>query len=236
MVEESAPALYGRMMKAIRAGHSLGNSVRMIKLPLIFAEQELYAGAIAQFFWLTATLEEALERQSTHPMIEKVRALGLKATPGYASDLQELFGSDWRAMAERTQTRATAAYVVELENAGPVSLCAAAFILYGALVVGGGKSTQAKVRRVLPGCKHRLFDVAEDMPKARAAFKRCFTALGEEWPEHAPTLEREATRFMALNNSVVLSVRCWGTRATKWAVALAVVGAAAVFAVKARHS
>ena len=40
------PPLYGRMMKAIQSGHSFGNRVRMLKLPLIFLEEQLYAGAI----------------------------------------------------------------------------------------------------------------------------------------------------------------------------------------------
>ena len=47
-VPSSAPPLYGRMMKAIRVGHSFGNSVRMIKLPLVFTEDNLYADAIGK--------------------------------------------------------------------------------------------------------------------------------------------------------------------------------------------
>ena len=63
-------------------------------------------------------------------------------------------GEGWREVAAAARTPATASYVAVLEAAEPVSLVAAAFILYGALVVGGGKATQAKVRRVLPGCAH----------------------------------------------------------------------------------
>ena len=50
---ELAPtgSLYGRMMKAIHISHEFGNKVRLLKLPLIFLEDRLYAGAIAQFFW-----------------------------------------------------------------------------------------------------------------------------------------------------------------------------------------
>ena len=52
-----APPLYGRMMRAIRTGHSIGNTIRMLKLPLVFTEQELYFGAIAQFYLLTEALK-----------------------------------------------------------------------------------------------------------------------------------------------------------------------------------
>ena len=79
------PPLYGRMMSAIHRSHRLGNTIRMVKLPLIFAEPKLYAGAIAQFFWLTETLEAALRRHCEHPMVARVNALGLNVTPGYAS-------------------------------------------------------------------------------------------------------------------------------------------------------
>ena len=115
-----------------------------------------------------------------------------------------------------------------IEEADAVTLVAAAFIVYGALVVGGGKMTQAKVRKVMPSCEHKLFDVADDMKEARRKFKHAFTAIGKEWPEHFETLEREAARFMALNNTVVISIRCWGSRATTAALAVGVGAAVAV--------
>jgi len=227
------PPLYGKMMSAIASGHSWGNRLRMLKLPLIFASSSLYAGAIAQFYFLTEALEKALGRQQ-HPVVERVLGLGIVATPGYASDLRELYGTDWCARAEAEKTHATMAYIKTLEAAGPVELVAAAFILYGALIVGGGKMTQAKVRKVLPGSKHRLFDIKDDIKLARQEFKATFTAIGKDFPEHCETLTREAARYMALNNTVVLSIRCLGRRAQTTAAALSAAGLAvlAVLAVR----
>jgi hypothetical protein len=128
------PPLYGRMMKAISSGHTFGNRVRMLKLPLIFADERLWAGAITQFFWLSEMLEARLEAHSSHPMVQRVRALGLCVTPGYAADLKALYGDEWRAAASAARTSATAAYVADLESADPVSLVAASFILYGVRV------------------------------------------------------------------------------------------------------
>ena len=133
----SGPTLYGRMMQAIASGHTFGNRVRMLKLPLIFTEEHLYAGAIAQFYLLTEALEEQLHVHHENPMVAKVRALGLCATPGYAADLKQLLGEDWRAEVEATTTLATARYIEDLKSASATSVVAAAFILYGALVVGG---------------------------------------------------------------------------------------------------
>lgn len=224
------PPLYGKMMRAIAGGHTFGNRVRMLKLPLIFAEERLYAGAITQFFFLSEALEAQLATHASDPMVAKLREeLALNVTPGYVADLKQLYGeAAWRRTAESVKTAATAEYVKDLEAAGPVSLVAAAFILYGALVVGGGKMTQAKVRKVLPHCEHALFDVADDMKAARAKFKAVFTALGKEHPEHFDTLVSEAARYMALNNTVVLSVRCLGRKAALVAAGCAAVACAIV--------
>lgn len=265
------PPLYGRLMKSISRGHTFGNRVRMLKLPLIFVEETLYAGAIGQFFLLSEALEAALERHEAHPMVVKIKELDLAVTPGYAADLEQIYGLGWRAIVDREKTGATDRYIKILEEAEPVRLCAAAFILYGALVVGGGKMTQAKVRRVIPTCDHKLFDVAEDMKAARQHFKNTFTAIGKEWPEHFETLEQAAAEFMQLNNTVragsrspnlwhllcltafllppallltekstdrhlypqvVLSIRCWGMRATKVAAAVSVAIVATVAAAR----
>ena len=230
------PPLYGRMMQAIQRGHSFGNRVRMLKLPLIFAEEPLYGAAIAQFYWLSATLERRLEANSDDPMVKRVAGLGLHVTPGYESDLEQMLGSDWKSCVGREMTAATASYIRELEEASPVQLCAAAFILYGALVVGGGKMTQAKVRKIFPNCDHKLFDVANDMKTMRQQFKNTFTALGRAHPEHFATLETEAARFMGLNNTVVLSIRCLGARATKAAVATTVALIAVVASLRLARS
>ncbi|KOO27600.1 hypothetical protein Ctob_002616 [Chrysochromulina tobinii] len=66
------------------------------------------------------------------------------------------------------------------------------------------------------------------MKGARQKFKNTFTAIGKEFPEHFETMEREAARFMLLNNCVVLSIRCWSSTATKMTLTVAAVSIAAV--------
>ena len=169
-------------------------------------------------------------------------ATGLKRlAPGYESDLSQLFGADeWRAAAALAKTAATDAYLDRLRSAGPVELVAAAFILYGALVIGGGKSTQKRVKRVIPRCDHVLFDVSDDMRVARRKFKNCFTQIAKDHagveavaPEHADELVEYAATYMDGNNAVVLSIRCIPT----WLYALtaAVVAAGAAVAIARRR-
>lgn len=221
-------ALFGKMMLAIRTSHTWGNRVRMLKLPLILTDMELYGGAIANFYWLTRALECALDsKDKADPLLMHVRALGLRLTEGYESDLKEVFGEkEWQEEATRARTAVTDAYVAIIETADSVQLVAASFILYGALVIGGGKQTQAKVKKVFPRCTHALFDVADDMSAARSAFRTCFNEIGERYPEHRETLVAEASRFMELNNKVVLSIRCLPV----WFLPAAATAAAAIAA------
>ena len=75
-------------------------------------------------------------------------------------------------------------------------------------MIGGGKSTQKKVKRVFPSCDHVLFDVSDNMAKIRKEFKACFNGIGQKYPELQDDFVAEAKRFMDLNNTVVLSIRC----------------------------
>ena len=240
-VVEERP-LYGRLMGAIHDSHSFGNSVGMVKLPLLLLDIRLYGGAIAQFYILTRALEGELAKHADHPLVRHVRS-GLGLPPlagGYAADLAQIFGErGWSGAVHQARTRATDDYVAALERAGPIELVAATFILYGALVVGGGKNTQKKVTKVLPGCDHVLFDVADDMQEARRKFKNTFTQIGKDHagvkavaPEHADALVEHARNYMKRNNKVVISVRCvptwiWG--------ACAVVGIGVVAAARLRR-
>lgn len=207
---------FAKMMASIKSSHSIGNTIRMVKLPLILTNTRLYADAISQFYWLTKTLEECLEAKAEDGLLKSVRALKLKVTPGYESDLKELYGTEWLRCARMARTSATESYCSRISNAPALELVAASFILYGALVIGGGKSTQEKVRRVFPSCKHKLFDVADDMKALRKQFRGVFNGIGASLDTSAEEkLIGHAAAYMKLNNTVILSVRCvsywvWG--------------------------
>jgi len=98
--------------------------------------------------------------------------------------------------------------LLELRKATGEELCSAAFILYGALIIGGGKATQKKAKKVLRNCDHVLFDISDNMLRARKRFKDTFRIIGERYPQHFEELVANAEKFMTRNNRVVLSVRC----------------------------
>eukprot|EP00729_Bicosta_minor_P007882 gene7882-6996_t len=123
--------LFGKMMISIKSAHTWGNRVRMLKLPLIFTETWLYAGAIANFYYLTLALEEALDKARDDIMVAQVLEMRLQLAPGYEADLAQLYGAEWRSEAAAARTLATDSYCKKLTEASPVELVSAAFILYG---------------------------------------------------------------------------------------------------------
>ena len=221
--------LFPRMMLEIKQAHHVGNTIRMWKLPLILLDSLSYGGAIAQFYWLTKVLESCLDAHKDAPILARVRGLGHRIAPLYEADLAELFGGAWAEAARSARTPATDAYCRVLESSTPTQLVAASFIIYGALVIGGGKATQRKVAKVFRGCRHALYDVADDMLTARTAFRECYNATGAENPEAFDELVAEAGKFMARNNEVVVSVRV----TPFWWWRVAVVAAAATVAAAA---
>jgi len=156
-------SLFGNMMLAIRGSHSFGNKVRMLKFPLILTDTKLYGGALANFYWLTRALELRLKSPEVqaHPIITHVLDLGLKVTEGYEADLKQLLGEDWQTAAARARTPATDSYVAAIQIADAVQLVAAAFILYGALVIGGGKQTQVSEKSARNFAHHSIELVAD---------------------------------------------------------------------------
>ena len=200
-------------MKSIRSAHEYGNTVRMLKLPLILTDVKLYAAAIAQFYYLTKTLEQRLNAEDfkNNAMIQEILSLNLHhSSKGYEADLKQIYDAqNWKDSAEQSLTSATKSYCDIISNANNLQLIAISFILYGALVIGGGKSTQKKVKRIFPSYDHVLFDVSDDMIGMRRDFKACFNKIGSECNELERTkLLKECARFMKLNNTVVLSIRC----------------------------
>lgn len=92
----------------------------MMKLPLLLLDLKLYGGAIAQFYVLTRTLEEEIEKHASHPLVAHVRtSVGLKPlAPGYAADLAQIFGDAWADAVVAARTPATEEYVAALRRAG----------------------------------------------------------------------------------------------------------------------
>ena len=132
-----------------------------------------------------------------------------------------LFGDDWVSSTNTMKTSATEKYIKDIKDATDVEICSIAFILYGALVVGGGKATQRKAKKVIKSCDHALFDISDNMLQARKDFKETYRLLGEEYSNNFDDYVNYAQKYMGKNNEVVLSIRC---TPTWWTSAVGVIG------------
>lgn len=136
-----------------------------------------------------------------------------------------LFGEDWVACVDKTKSSVTENYVKQIKDATDVEICSIAFILYGALVVGGGKSTQRKAKKVIKNCDHALFDISDNMTQARKDFKETYRLLGERYSTSFDEYVMYAQKYMGKNNEVVLSIRCLPTW---WSSAIGIIGSVLV--------
>eukprot|EP01084_Bolivina_argentea_P121191 214784_1 len=231
--------LFPKMMKSIKSAHSFGNTIRMLKFPLILTDTKLYAGAIANFYYLTKTLERRLNsiELKEDEMIQEILKLNLHNTSkGYESDLKQLFGkSDWKYCSEKCITNATNKYCNIIQNATVIQLVSVSFILYGALVIGGGKATQKKVKKIFSSCDHVLFDVSDDIRQMRKTFKKCYNNIGKKYCESQTEIILQSKRFMEMNNSVIFSIRCLPYWWKKALIAIIVIVLSVWIAIKIYH-
>ena len=215
--------LYDRMIKSIRSSHEWGDTISMFKLPLILTDIHLYGAAISQFYYLTKILEDRLnsEELQNDQMIKQILSLNLHHTSkGYESDLKQIYGKlDWIFYSDRAITSATKKYGDIIKEANSVQLVAITFILLGALVIGGGKATQRKLKKVFKSCDHKLFNITDNVAKMRRDFKECYNNIGKEYNESIQNeLILEAKRFMQLNNTVLMSIKCVPSWCWKYAI------------------
>ena len=80
-------------------------------------------------------------------MAKVVQKLGYSFKIGYERDLYALLGSDWKGKIENWTTEPAKRYIQRLESASKLEKGAAAFILHGPLIIGGGAAIKPQVER-----------------------------------------------------------------------------------------
>lgn len=158
MVKGSADGLFRACLQEIRSPHLRANRIRMILVTLmgLFTDKSVYREVLSIFYVLTRELERKLgERKKDDGVASKIVALGYHFTPGYEKDLEFLYASDkatldWKGQAEAVvrQNAAASAYLAWLQDANRTNmdLAAAALVLWGGLVVGGGAMAQPRIK------------------------------------------------------------------------------------------
>ena len=182
------------------------------------------------------------ETSDAELLVAKISELGYSFSKGYALDLQALLGSDWEDTIRSWATEPTKEYVRKLGKANDEECVAAAFILHGPLIIGGGAALKPRVEKSFGPDATNVFEQVIGMERGgRSARRKEFIDLYDTLLDTTtndsrkvqPTDERfrkivEASgQFMDLNNQMMLAVR----QRPWWTKYVAAVGAAVISAV-----
>jgi len=212
--------LFRACMDVIRTSHSVGQSLRTAALAAgLLSDARCYAELLGQFYVATAAMENRMDEllKSRDGELRQVKELGYNFSGGYERDLEHLLGPGWRRTIDNWTTDPAKNYVKRLVVADEKELMAAAFILWGPLVIGGGAILKPRVKKSFGvGATNVFDDVVGAAGGGRSGRRRKFIEtydglLGNEGNgtksrEFAEIVEA-AGSFMALNNDMMTAVR-----------------------------
>jgi len=206
--------LFQASMKSIRGAHFQANRIRgFLTLTGLFTDKRIYRDVIAIFYLLTEEMEAKLDffSKKGDPIAEKIRALGYRFTEGYEQDLEYLYGTnDWKEQA-RQALQKNAAAVEYLEKLQQVKsgqeVAGAAFVLMGALIIGGGAVAMPRVKSAYGEEATHLYQpvVGRGREQRKREFIQCWDSLAEPTSsgEEFDKMVQASQEFMQGNNDVL---------------------------------
>mmetsp|Transcript_6427 Transcript_6427/g.12284 ORF Transcript_6427/g.12284 Transcript_6427/m.12284 type:complete len:257 (-) Transcript_6427:500-1270(-) len=144
--------LFRAAMDEIKQSHTVGQSLRAaFVLSGVFTDKLLYAELLCQFAHVTKVFEGLLMESAAFPDLKGMYSF----SSSYEADLRSLVGPEASASLVRGPTLAYADLLLSHSQAphSRESLLAAAVILWGPLVIGGGAVMAPRVKKSYgPGC------------------------------------------------------------------------------------
>ena len=219
--------LFRACMDRIRSSHTTGQALRTALLTAgLLSDANCYAELLGQFYVATSALEKRMDEllltcedkggETSSLLISKVKNLGYSFSLGYEKDLQSLLGSDWKTIIESWTTEPAKQYVQLLQSANDTECVAAAFILHGPLVIGGGAMLKPKIEKKFGIDATNVFqDVIGTVRGGRSKRRREFIELydtllddddGNE-SERFSSIVEKCGEYMRLNNEMMVAVR-----------------------------
>lgn len=202
-------------MQAIRSAHVESNRVRMVLTVIgLFTDKIIYTEVMTIFYTLTKELESKLEekKKDDDAICRTILTLGYNFTPGYEKDLTFLYGSsDWKEQAKDIFAKSPAAvsYLRWIQRAkSSAQLAGAAFVLWGALVIGGGAVARPRVAAAFgEEATHVFRDVTGPGREQRKRdFVEAWDALAVKDSQHFIETVQASQQCMQANNDVLGSV------------------------------
>merc|ERR1712032_13725 len=175
----------------------------------LLSDVNCYTEALIQFYVCTKALDERLNRCKLDIVVKVRDSLHKYAfVAGYEADLQQLLGEEcWEAEVRARTNPAASKYCNYLRECDDLELVAAVYVLYGALVIGGGAAMEPRVKKRFGAAK--LFESV--IGPGRAERKGEFIALYDELLQAEDNERREkivlaTTQFMERNNALMLGM------------------------------
>lgn len=201
--------LFRACMDEIEQDHSIGQKLRGVMLAAgLMTDAQCYAELLGQFYLCTEVLERRLYAAEAAKMalVRQVSALGYHFVEGYEEDLKHLLGDDWKQKTHQQRTEPARRYMARLEEADQDELVAAAFILWGPMVIGGGAMLKPKVKKAFGADATHVFESV--VGAGRADRQRAFIAVFDSicLGEHTKIV-RAVGEFMKGNNDMMHAVR-----------------------------
>lgn len=226
--------LFRACMDAIRIPHTIGQTLRNATLAAgLLADRNCYAELLGQFYIATAAMEKRMAHllesdkgETDNVLLRKVvKELGYHFSQGYEKDLEHLLGSHWKTVLNSWTTEPANEYVRELETAEESKLIAAAFILWGPLVIGGGAALKPRVEKAFGSGATNVFqDVTGPSGGGRSGRRSKFIEVYDQLldsetndvkkKELFDIIVTNVEKFMSLNNQMMMAVqqRPWFTK------------------------
>lgn len=218
--------LFRACMDEIRSSHTTGQALRTATLAAgLLSDKYCYAELLGQFYVATVALEKRIDEllikgscgdnDKKSLLVAKVKKLGYSFTSGYEADLEALLGREWKGIIKSWTTEPAKQYIQRLESANDVECVAAAFILHGPLVIGGGATLKPRVERAFGEDATNVFeDVIGTVRGGRSSRRREFIDLYDSLLDndidakyHFEVIVETCGEFMTLNNQMMLAVR-----------------------------
>jgi len=218
--------LYKACMKSIRSAHLRANRLRAaLVLAGLFTDKSVYRDVVTVFYFVTKELEKkldafSLEKQNkadedSADICKKILSLGYRFTPQYEEDMEELWGEEWKAIVDNYIRGVPAArsyvHLIRDEMSNGRQLAGAAFVLWGALIIGGGAAAYPRVKALVgPEATHLFEDVTgPGRERRKQVFIRVWESLAAR--EANETSYKEIVRYteicMQHNNDIFTSLQ-----------------------------
>eukprot|EP00978_Attheya_sp_CCMP212_P040889 scaffold228090_cov55-Attheya_sp.AAC.1 len=153
--------LFKQCMDEIKNSHTIGQVLRSAAVAAgALSDLEPYAELLSLFYVATRAMEMRMDEipesdsgsidnstENTFVLLKKVKSLGYSFCKGYELDLEFLLGQHWKCKVDEMTTDPAKKYIERLKVANEIELVAAAFILWGPLVIGGGAAMKPRVKK-----------------------------------------------------------------------------------------